>query len=337
MSYSNDQYYRPTLNNSQHVDPPHSPASFEKPNHHDNSSQQHMGGGYYEDYRTPSYNNGSDHGPSSPYHYNNEKNSYSGSPHPSAALVQGDHGSYYSPQPAYGHDSAYPMADDPEGAAAAQEKASPQRKRTCSNYICCPCCCCLPMWTRYICCILLCIIVALAIAAGVLASQFKPPSIDMNGVAPDPNGLPAFQRAADLSFTINLGLKFGVNNPNVESLTLASVSTKAYYPTAPDRVAATGYLEDIHIQNYGLTNFTYPIHMYYNQASDTNLAMLRDISTKCSSGQQLQVNADISVVVSIIGIHIPIPTIHHPISFDCPIPRDQLATLAPSLGKMLPS
>lgn len=82
------------------------------------------------------------------------------------------------------------------------------------------------MWTRYICCILLCIIVALAIAAGVLASQFKPPSIDMNGVAPDPNGLPAFQRAADLSFTINLGLKFGVNNPNVESLTLASVSTK---------------------------------------------------------------------------------------------------------------
>lgn len=100
--------------------------------------------------------------------------------------------------------------------------------------------------------------------------------------------------------------------------------------------------------------------MYYNQASDTNLAMLRDISTKCSSGQQLQVNADISVVVSIIGIHIPIPTIHHPISFDCPIPvsvfpcggnymhhhhtlityinqRDQLATLAPSLGKMLPS
>lgn len=109
MSYSNDQYYRPTLNNSQHVDPPHSPASFEKPNHHDNSSQQHMGGGYYEDYRTPSYNNGSDHGPSSPYHYNNEKNSYSGSPHPSAALVQGDHGSYYSPQPAYGHDSAYPM------------------------------------------------------------------------------------------------------------------------------------------------------------------------------------------------------------------------------------
>lgn len=95
---------------------------------------------------------------------------------------------------------------------------------------------------------------------------------------------------------------------------------QAYYPTAPDRVAATGYLEDIHIQNYGLTNFTYPIHMYYNQASDTNLAMLRDISTKCSSGQQLQVNADISVVVSIIGIHIPIPTIHHPISFDCPIP-----------------
>ena len=95
---------------------------------------------------------------------------------------------------------------------------------------------------------------------------------------------------------------------------------QAYYPTAPDRVAATGYLENIHIQNYGLTNFTYPIHMYYNQASDTNLAMLRDISTKCSSGQQLEVNADISVVVSIIGIHIPIPTIHHPISFDCPIP-----------------
>lgn len=118
------------------------------------------------------------------------------------------------------------IADDPEGAAQEKAAAQQSKKRTCSNYICCPCCCCLPMWTRYICCILLCIIIVLAIAAGVLASQFKPPSIDMNGVAPDPNGLPAFQRAADLSFTINLGLKFGVNNPNVESLTLASVSTK---------------------------------------------------------------------------------------------------------------
>lgn len=106
MSYANDQYYQPTLNSSQHADPPHSPASFEKPNHHA-TGQQHMAGGYYEDYTTPSYHNGSDHGPSSAYHYNNEKNSYSGSPHPSAALVQGDQ--YYSPQPAYGHDSAYPM------------------------------------------------------------------------------------------------------------------------------------------------------------------------------------------------------------------------------------
>ncbi|KAI9499676.1 hypothetical protein BDB00DRAFT_746402, partial [Zychaea mexicana] len=154
--------------------------------------------------------------------------------------------------------------------------------------------------------------------------MFKVPTIEMNGVTNDPSGLPRFQRQGrqyneNMAFTINLGLMFGINNPNVETLTLASVEAIAFYPTAPTTAIADGQINDVHINRFGFTNFTFPIHIHYNNTADPNFSMLRDIHSRCSNGQDLSVNADIKPVVSVIGVHIPIPTIHHTVNFACPI------------------
>ena len=181
------------------------------------------------------------------------------------------------------------------------------------------------MWIRWICCFLFIIIVILAVIAGILAATFKVPTIEMNGVTDDPNGLPRFQRQGtqfneNLAFTVNLGLKFGINNPNVETLTLASVAATAFYPTAPTTAIADGLIEDVYINRFGFTNFTFPIHLHYNNTADPNYVMLRDIHQKCVNGQDLIVNANINPVVRMIGVLIPIPTIQHTVNFACPIP-----------------
>lgn len=94
-----------------------------------------------------------------------------------------------------------------------------KRSWSMAHYLCCCCCPCLPMWARSICCCLLLVIIILVIVGGVLAALFKVPQIDFNGVTDDPSGLPRFQQSKDslLNFDINIGLKIGVVNPNIES------------------------------------------------------------------------------------------------------------------------
>ncbi|KAG2220322.1 hypothetical protein INT45_004007 [Circinella minor] len=161
------------------------------------------------------------------------------------------------------------------------------------------------------------------------AATFKIPTIEMNGVTNDPNGLPRFQRQGNqfnenLAFTVNLGLRFGIYNPNIETLTLASVAATAFYPTAPTLAIADGLIENVYINRFGFTNFTFPIHLHYNNTADPNYVMLQDIHQKCGNGQDLTVNAHINPVVSLIGVHITIPTIQHTVNFACPIPASEL-------------
>lgn len=85
------------------------------------------------------------------------------------------------------------------------------------------------MWMRYLCCFGIIVILGLAVAAIVMAATFKLPQVDFNGVTDEPNGLPRFQKTnnSSTSFQIHVGLKFGVVNPNLESVTFENVKATA--------------------------------------------------------------------------------------------------------------
>ncbi|KAI8148577.1 hypothetical protein BJV82DRAFT_592627 [Fennellomyces sp. T-0311] len=266
--------------------------------------------------------------------HTHEDFSYNGSAYPPSTptpdLYSQKH-EYADPyQPRYVEESGSPPPPiEPYPTVDFEEKVPEKKKRSCVHFICCPCCCCFPMWLRCICCFILLIVVILAIAAGALAGTFKTPTLDMNGVTDDPNGLPRFQRSVedldeDMAFTVNLGLKIGINNPNIETLSLPSIGVVAYYPTSPNVAIANGEVRDIYINRYGLTNFTFPVHIHYNNSADPGFAMLHDIRSKCAASQDLSLLADITAVVSVIGIKIPLPTIRHTINFDCPVSVTQL-------------
>ena len=95
------------------------------------------------------------------------------------------------------------------------------RRRSCMDKLCCGCCVCLPKWIRYICCILLLLIICIAIVIGVLVGIFKVPEVKFNGIQGEPdfsiNGTTA-------NFVFNLNIT--IDNPNVESVTFEDVVAK---------------------------------------------------------------------------------------------------------------
>ncbi|KAI9321030.1 hypothetical protein BX666DRAFT_1265388 [Dichotomocladium elegans] len=186
------------------------------------------------------------------------------------------------------------------------------------NYVCFPCCCCsTPMWLRSVGCILLLAVAVFGVVVGILAASYRAPSLDMNGVTVDPTGLPLFSRVNDTSFDLNLGLQFVGRNPNMEPVMFASIGVKAYYPTAPKWLLASSSMENVVIKGSGMTNFTYPIHIHYDMAGDTDKAVLKDIASKCEHGK-LSFHTDISMVIEILDVYIPIPTFRKTVMFDCP-------------------
>lgn len=103
-----------------------------------------------------------------------------------------------------------------------------KKKKSLKNYLCCICCPCLPMWTRYCCCIVFLLIIIILIIVGVMAALFKIPTVEFNGPAKHPDGLAAFDKSNDtLAFNVNFGLKIGVVNYNIESVTFESIRTIA--------------------------------------------------------------------------------------------------------------
>jgi hypothetical protein len=86
------------------------------------------------------------------------------------------------------------------------------------------------MWARYGCCILLILLVIFLIILGILAAIFKIPEVSFNGPTQHPDGYAPFQRSNDsLAFSVNFGLKIGVLNDNLESITLESIKAIVMY------------------------------------------------------------------------------------------------------------
>lgn len=80
------------------------------------------------------------------------------------------------------------------------------------------------MWARYGCCALFLLFLIFLIIVGVLAAIFKIPKVDFNGPTNHPDGYAPFEKSNDtLAFSVNFGLKIGVVNDNVESITFGSI------------------------------------------------------------------------------------------------------------------
>ncbi|KAI8388152.1 uncharacterized protein BYT42DRAFT_224161 [Radiomyces spectabilis] len=207
-----------------------------------------------------------------------------------------------------------------------------EQRKTWLHNLCCVCCPCLPMWVRCICCFCILCIIGLAIVVGVLAALFKQPQVEFNGITDHPSGLPRLQKnASSMAFTMNLGLKIGVKNPNVESITFENIKAVAFYPTNPEQSVGGGEMQNLLIERNSITNFTFPFQLYYDPQQDPNYAMLNDISSKCgwqgATKSDLTVLYDLIPTVRIAGIPISL-TLRHSAHFQCPLKDDQLSSIS---------
>ncbi|KAI8090442.1 hypothetical protein BDF21DRAFT_411286 [Thamnidium elegans] len=239
--------------------------------------------------------------------------------------IQRNDSSFIPDQPfqnAYVHRPEDKTAVETDERAIIEEKPE-KKKKTFKHYFCCICCPCFPMWARYTCCTLFLLLVILLIIVGVLVAIFKIPTVDFNGPTRHPDGLAAFQKSNDsLAFSVNFGLKIGVVNDNLESITFESIRTIAYYHTAPKVPVGGGVIHNVNIKSYGISNFTFPFSIEYNPIKDEGYAMLIDIATKCGllggESQDLTIDYDLIPTVRIAGIAIS-PVIHQSSHFPCPI------------------
>ncbi|CAO3595977.1 unnamed protein product [Absidia cylindrospora] len=181
------------------------------------------------------------------------------------------------------------------------------------------------MWIRCFCCIGFAGIVLGLVLLASLVALFKIPTVDYNGLADDPNGAPRFKvddALAATAFEINLGFKFGIINPNIESAHFESLKATAYYPTAPKQPVGGGQVNNLSINPYSITNFTFPFQVQYNPNNET-AGMLQDIVDRCGlSGfpaRDITVLYDLTPTVKLFGFFPLSLTIRRQANIPCPI------------------
>ncbi|KAG2187372.1 hypothetical protein INT44_005058, partial [Umbelopsis vinacea] len=238
-----------------------------------------------------------------------------------------------SPHGTYVDESAPYMAQEKP-----YKKPSLVQRNRCCRFLCCACC--LPVWARWILWILIVGIIIVVVVFAIIFSQFKTPTFDFNGITDSPSGLSQFS-VNGTRWNINVGLKIGINNPNIESATLSNMNATAYYPTSPDVAVGGGFLANQFVPSNAITNFTFPFSIQYDPTTDTNNAMLTDIATKCGllggSKQPLTINYKINLAVKVLFITVH-PTVSSSANFDCPITNGQLPELPSGvLSSFIPS
>ncbi|KAL1935007.1 hypothetical protein VTP01DRAFT_4147 [Rhizomucor pusillus] len=202
-----------------------------------------------------------------------------------------------------------------------------EERQSCCDKVCCGCCTCFPRWLRWLCCILFFIIVALAIAVGVLAALFKVPEVEFKGIQGDPT-FSLSGTSANISFTFDIS----VNNQNVEGITFDKIVANAYYPGYPDYVIGTGEKDNVEIASKATTEILFPFHISLNVTDSTMQAILFDLVKKCgltgsSSGSQVTIDYKVTPTLKIIGIPISVT-----ISQSANLPCDQ--TSIPDLSNI---
>ncbi|KAL1919106.1 uncharacterized protein VTP21DRAFT_2487 [Calcarisporiella thermophila] len=213
---------------------------------------------------------------------------------------------------------------------------SMDRKRK-GSWMCCGCC---PFWVKFMSCACCLLIVAAAIAIGVIAATFKKPDIKFKGVIGHPGNLPPFELKGS-GFSINVGLDVEVANPNFLGAFFPQIEAQAYYPNPTQQgrglPVGGGTLKDVNIPAHSVTPIKFPFSIEYNPTAGPNQFMLQDIASKCgflgSARQQLKVDYDLKLTVKVLFLSIPI-TLPRDAQFDCPIKEGSLPNLG-QIGSLL--
>ncbi|KAI8144797.1 hypothetical protein BJV82DRAFT_606279 [Fennellomyces sp. T-0311] len=209
-----------------------------------------------------------------------------------------------------------------------------RRKPTCLDRVCCGCCTCLPRWMRYICCILLLLIIALGITIGVMAAVLKVPDVSVNGLVGEPQASMSGSTVA-MNFTLDIS----VDNPNGISITFEKIVAEAFYPGHHEQSIGGGELDNVKIDKNGVTDIQFPFNIEVDSSDDSSKAVVADLLSKCgltgSQTQQLTIDYEVTPTVRVAGIPIS-PKISNSAKFDCPV-SGLSALTGGGLGDVIPS
>ncbi|KAI7849544.1 hypothetical protein BDC45DRAFT_520212 [Circinella umbellata] len=204
-------------------------------------------------------------------------------------------------------------SDDEDMGPLPQER----KRRSCMDKLCCGCCTCFPRWLRYICCILFLIIVALAIAIGIIAATFKMPDVQFNGLGGEPEA-----SLSGSTVMMNFTLDISVDNSNGITFTFEKILAEAFYPNHRDASIGGGELENVQINKNAVTNISFPFNIKVDPSDSGNQAIVTDLMAKCGltggQSQQLTIDYDVTPTIRIAGIPIS-PKISNSANFDCPV------------------
>ncbi|KAI8059304.1 hypothetical protein BC940DRAFT_313980 [Gongronella butleri] len=229
-----------------------------------------------------------------------------------------------SPAPAGYHN----INEDRAYAATPIEPIDYRERRSCCDTICCGCCTCCPRWMRYICCVLLLLIICLGIVVGVLAAIFKKPSIEFQGLQGDPTF-----NLTGTTAVLAFNMTFGINNPNVESVTFANVNAQVYYPNYKTPIG-NGTQDNVHISSYANTTLYFPMTLYLDATGSDTMPIAQDLINKCNTKSKITIDYTITPTLKIIGIPITI-SVDSSASFDCPASASEMTGILGSLTAII--
>ncbi|KAF8321636.1 hypothetical protein DL93DRAFT_2051709 [Clavulina sp. PMI_390] len=120
----------------------------------------------------------------------------------------------------------------------------------------------------------------------------------------------SFSRAHLCSF-------YSVNNPNYLSVTFKEISAAATYPSTSVSVGG-GAIDNIKFPSSTTAYISFPFTITYTVSSDPNLAVLKDLATKCTASQDLTVNYLLTVSLKHTSTLLS-PHFTSSASFQCPL------------------
>ncbi|PIL23970.1 hypothetical protein GSI_13721 [Ganoderma sinense ZZ0214-1] len=192
---------------------------------------------------------------------------------------------------------------------------------------------------RFFCCTLMIFLLLLISVVLTIALYLRPPNVIVGSPTVDVNSFSINSSSVSIALPVDIS----VNNPNFFTVELYKLDAAVIYPINSTQVGS-GHMTNIKFQDHTQTNFTFPVTIEYNAASDPNGAIITDLAKHCGIDPSVSAS-DISVTVNIkIGVKImlvPFTTsLSQQASFKCPISSNDITefeNLLKSLGINLDS
>lgn len=184
---------------------------------------------------------------------------------------------------------------------------------------------------RFFCCTLMIFLLLLISIVLTIALYLRPPNVIVGQPTVDVNSFAINSSSVSIALPVDIS----VNNPNFFTVELYKLDAAVVYPINSTQVGS-GHMTNIKFQDHTQTNFTFPVTIEYDAATDPSGAVITDLAKHCGIGASA---SDITVTVNIkIGVKImlvPFTTsLSQQASFACPIGNDatELENLLKSLG-----